>query len=58
MKSDTEVIEQLGGVSAVARLCQVSRAAVSQWKTDGIPQARRMYLEVVRPEVFAEKAPA
>lgn len=55
---DSELIDLLGGPAEVARLCRVTTAAVSQWKSDGIPEARRMYLELLRPEIFADKAPA
>lgn len=58
MKSDIELIELLGGPAEVARLCRVTTAAVSQWKNDGIPDARRMYLEVVRPDLFADNTAA
>ena len=59
-KTDSEIIDALGGTSAVARLCQVARQAVSNWRKEGIPDARRMYLKAVRPDVFgpAEKAAA
>lgn len=56
--SDSEIIDALGGTSKVAALCKVSLAAVSQWREDGIPQARRMFLELARPEVFGAEAPA
>lgn len=32
------VIDILGGTSEVARMCNVSRQAVSQWRTQGIPR--------------------
>lgn len=48
------IIEQLGGTAAVARLCAVKMSAVSQWKTNGIPKARLMYLKVIKPEVFTK----
>ena len=50
--SHSEIIDALGGTSKVATLCKVSTAAVSQWRADGIPQARLMFLELARPEVF------
>ena len=49
-----KIIDALGGSSAVARLCEVTPGAVSQWKYDGIPRARLMYLKLVRPDVFIE----
>ena len=53
---DSEIIDALGGTAAVARLCQVKPPSVSDWRKEGIPPARRMYLEAVRPDAF--KAPA
>lgn len=48
------IIDSLGGTNEVARICQVTAQAVSQWRTDGIPQARLMYLQLARPDIFAE----
>lgn len=50
---DSKLIDKLGGTAKVAKLCEVSRAAVSQWRNDGIPRARLMFIKVVRPDVFA-----
>lgn len=46
------VIDALGGTAAVADLCDVNMQAVSQWRRNGIPGARRQYLRAVRPDVF------
>ena len=51
-----QIIDALGGTNAVAQLCRVTHQAVSQWRDDGIPPARLMYLEVVRPDLFVEPA--
>lgn len=48
---DSALIDQLGGTSKVAELCHVKPPSVSDWRWTGIPDARRMYLEVVRPDV-------
>lgn len=48
------IIDALGGTSEVARLCQVKPPSVSEWRENGIPQARLMYLRLLRPDVFAE----
>lgn len=53
-KTDSQIIDELGGTSAVAELCQVSSPSVSEWRHAGIPQARRMYLQVLFPEVFGQ----
>jgi hypothetical protein len=47
-----KIIDALGGTNVVAELCMVTPQAVSQWRHDGIPQARTMYLRLVRPEIF------
>lgn len=47
-----QIIDAIGGTSAVAKLCNVTTGAVSQWREDGIPRARLMYLRVIRPDVF------
>jgi len=59
--NSTAIIDALGGTVAVAKLCNVTPQAVSQWfGTDPqsgdereIPSARLMYLKVIRPDVFA-----
>lgn len=48
-----QLIDQLGGTSKVAQLCEVTKASVSQWRTNGIPRARLMFLRLARPELFA-----
>ena len=50
--NDSQLIDALGGTAKVAALCKVSMAAVSQWRDDGIPSARRMFLELARPDIF------
>jgi len=50
--ADSQIIDALGGTVQVARVCKVTKAAVSQWRENGIPDARRMYLELLRPDVF------
>ena len=48
----SEIIDALGGTSATARLCKVSPAAVTPWRTKGIPEPRLMYLKLLRPDLF------
>ena len=50
---DNKIIDALGGTSATATLCMINPAAVSQWRINGIPPARLMYLKLARPDVFA-----
>ncbi len=48
------MIDSLGGATVVATLCEVSPQAVSQWRRDGIPAARRMFLKLHSPAAFAD----
>jgi hypothetical protein len=65
MTSDT-IISRLGGPSEVAKLCECSPQAVSQWfgidpvsgQQREIPKARLLYLRAVRPDAFAGELPA
>ena len=50
--TDSDLIDRLGGTKAVADLCRVKAPSVSEWRRNGIPTARRMYLELLRPDVF------
>ena len=51
-QKSNEVIDALGGTVVVAGLCNVTKGAVSQWRENGIPEARLMYLKLLRPDVF------
>ncbi len=50
-----QIIDALGGTAEVARLCDVKQPSVSEWRKNGIPHARLMYLQAIRPEVFGLK---
>ncbi len=39
-----EIIQILGGTTKVARLCGVSVPAVSQWKDNGIPMDKLVFM--------------
>jgi hypothetical protein len=55
--NDSQLIDELGGTVAVARLCQsrggrqISPQAVTQWRSKGIPPARRQLLLLLRPDL-------
>ena len=42
--TDSAIIDLLGGTGKVAKMCNVDPAAVSQWKTRGIPADKYMFL--------------
>lgn len=46
------VVKRLGGVYALARLCEVKHPSICQWRHNGLPAARRMFLQAVRPDAF------
>ncbi len=50
--SHSKIIDHLGGTAAVARIFDIAQPSVTKWRTEGIPKARLMYLEVVHPELF------
>ena len=45
-----EIIRILGGTTQVARLCGVSVPAVSQWKTNGIPPDKLIFIAATLEE--------
>lgn len=47
-----KIIDALGGTAEVARMCDVQPPSVSEWRKEGIPRARLMYLRLLRPDVF------
>lgn len=53
MKTDSEIIDELGGNKIVAQLCQPTMPeVVSGWRKRGIPRAWRALLMKAHPEVF------
>lgn len=47
------IVEQFGGTSALAALCEVEPSAVSQWKAKNhIPKAHIKFLRIKRPDLF------
>jgi phage terminase Nu1 subunit (DNA packaging protein) len=49
-----KIIELLGGTAETARICDVSMAAVSQWKIKGIPKTQLRFLKLAKPKAFKE----
>ena len=45
----SKVIDALGGTAEVARMFGVRMPSVSGWRTEGIPKARMMYIQVAHP---------
>lgn len=42
--TDSAIIDLLGGTSKVAKMCEIAPAAVSAWRTRGIPADKFMFL--------------
>ena len=57
---DSAKIDALGGTAAVARMFNIAQPSVSKWRNTGIPDARLMYLQLIRPDIFpaGQVAPA
>lgn len=57
-KTSAEIIDELGGLTKVATLCETTPQNVWHWKngnkgsTPRIPHGYLMYLRAVRPDVF------
>ena len=49
------IIDSLGGTCAVAKICDVSAQAVSQWRVNGIPKPWLMFFKEKRPDLFYKK---
>ena len=49
-----EFIKELGGVSAVAEICGITRGAVSQWQKNGIPKAQMNFLKAKFPVQYKQ----
>ncbi len=52
--TDSQIIDRLGGTTEVARICQIKPPSVSEWRSTGIPPARRQFLALLCPEAFAD----
>ena len=53
LKKHQALIEQIG-TPALMELFEITKGAISQWRTSGIPKARLMYLKLHSPELFVE----
>lgn len=55
--TDSEIIDALGGTVEASRLFDITTSAISQWRTKGIPKARRQFLRIARPDLFPPPKP-
>ena len=53
--TDSEIIDNLGGTSKVAEMCDIKPSSVSDWRKHGIPKGWRKYFEVTNPDAFQPK---
>ena len=54
--SACEIIDALGGTSETAVIFKIKPSSVSEWRRNGVPKARLMFLELARPEVLPNSA--
>lgn len=50
--ADSALIDGLGGTNKAAEFFKVTAPSISEWRRTGLPKARRMYLELARPDLF------
>ena len=47
-----KLLDDLGGTVKVAEICRITTGAVSQWRTNGIPDYRLDFFRLLRPDLF------
>lgn len=45
------LINELGGVCATAKICEIATSSVVSWRKLGVPRARLMFLQVKFPNL-------
>jgi hypothetical protein len=53
--NSSKIINELGGTSVVAAMFEIKPSSVSEWRKNGIPKARKQYLQLLRPDIFARE---
>jgi hypothetical protein len=48
------IIDELGGTTVVAQLCEIKPPSVSEWRNNGIPKPWVRYFACLRPDLFDE----
>jgi hypothetical protein len=51
-KTDSEIIDELGGPAKVALECDISSQAVTQWRKKGIPKPWFRFFALKYPDIF------
>lgn len=46
------IVDSMGGTAAVAKLFGIKPSSVSDWKINGIPDARKFSIRLLRPDLF------
>ncbi len=52
-KLASHVIDELGGITKVARLCNIAPSSVFLWRKNGIPEERENFLRSTYPDLRA-----
>lgn len=47
----TALIEELGGVTEVAKICEITKASVCWWRYAGVPRAWKKFLQLKFPNL-------
>jgi hypothetical protein len=54
----SKLIDELGGTSRVAEMCDLTTGAISQWRTNGIPKPWLKFFKAKRPDLFKSEKKA
>jgi hypothetical protein len=54
----SRIIDALGGTGKVAEICDLTDAAISQWRNNGIPKAWLKYFKAYYPAAFRRRKAA
>jgi hypothetical protein len=55
-KEADRIIDAMGGTVAVCKIFNITDGAVSQWRENGIPEARLFSIKLLRPDLFEKAA--
>ncbi len=50
------IIDSMGGTTSVAKLFGIRPASVSDWRKDGVPDARLFSIRLLRPDLFKDQS--
>lgn len=49
------LIDELGGTTVVARMCDIQPPSVSEWRIKGVPKPWLKFIRCSRPDLFKDE---